>query len=66
MKKLSRSTTDRKLTGLCAGMAKYFDVDVTVVRLAVLAVIVLSGVLPGTVFYFVASLITPTEGATNA
>jgi phage shock protein C len=63
MKKLSRSTKDRKITGFCGGLAEYFDADVTVIRLVVLAVIVLSGVLPGTVFYFIASLITPNEGA---
>lgn len=63
MKRLLRSTSDRKITGLCAGIAKYLDVDVTVVRLTVLAVILLTTVLPGTIFYFIASLITPTEGS---
>ncbi len=59
MKKLTRSTTNRKLTGLCGGLAEYFDADVTVIRLITLVIVVISGVLPGTVLYFIASLITP-------
>lgn len=63
LKKLMRRPAEGKITGLCAGLAKYFEVDVTVVRLVVLALVVLSGVVPGSVLYFVAALITPAEGA---
>jgi phage shock protein C len=39
-KRLVRSTNDRKLAGVCAGIADYFDLDVTIVRvLWVLAVL---------------------------
>ena len=31
-KKLYRSRTDRKIWGVCGGLAKYFDIDPTVVR----------------------------------
>ena len=31
-KHLMRSRTDRKIAGVCAGFAEYFDVDVTLVR----------------------------------
>ena len=31
-KRLVRSTNDRKLAGVCAGLADYFDIDPTVVR----------------------------------
>lgn len=31
-KKLYRSTTDRKIAGVCAGVAEYLNIDVTVVR----------------------------------
>lgn len=63
MKKLVRSKTNRKVSGLCAGIADYANVDVTVVRLVALAMIVLSGVLPGIFLYLIAVLITPLEGA---
>lgn len=33
-KRLFRSRTDRKLGGVCAGIANYFGIDPTVVRLA--------------------------------
>ncbi|MBS3149725.1 PspC domain-containing protein, partial [Candidatus Woesearchaeota archaeon] len=32
-KRLYRSIKDRKIAGVCGGMAEYFDVDPTVVRL---------------------------------
>jgi phage shock protein C len=31
-KRLVRSTNDRKLAGVCAGLADYFDLDPTIVR----------------------------------
>ena len=31
-KKLHKSATDRKLAGVCGGVAEYLDVDPTVVR----------------------------------
>ena len=33
-KKLTRSATDKKLGGVCGGIAEYLDVDTTVIRLA--------------------------------
>ncbi|MFC1860603.1 PspC domain-containing protein [Chloroflexota bacterium] len=31
-KKLYRSRTDRKIWGVCGGLAQYFDIDPTIVR----------------------------------
>lgn len=33
-KKLYRSTTDKKIAGVCGGIAAYFGIDSTIVRLA--------------------------------
>ncbi|SDO46156.1 PspC domain-containing protein [Alkalicoccus daliensis] len=33
MNKLTRSTRDRKLAGVCGGIAEYFNVDSTVIRI---------------------------------
>ena len=33
-KKLYRSKSDRMLVGVCAGVAEYFDIDPTLVRVA--------------------------------
>ena len=32
-KKLTRSTTDRRIAGVCGGLAKYLNIDPTVVRI---------------------------------
>jgi phage shock protein C len=61
MKKLYLSATDKKITGLCGGMGQYFDLDPTIIRLAILGVTVLTGILPGCLVYIIASLIVPKE-----
>jgi phage shock protein C len=60
MKKLYRSVTDRKLTGLCGGLARWLNLDTTIVRLLVAAAAVFSF---GTVFilYLIGSVIVPKE-----
>ena len=59
-KKLTRSVTDKKLTGLCGGLARYFNVDATLVRLIVAAAAFFSF---GTaiLIYIIGSLIIPQE-----
>jgi phage shock protein C len=64
MKRLYRKENGKKVTGLCAGIAEYIDVDVTVVRLIVITLIIMTQVLPGLFGYFIASAITPKEGET--
>ena len=32
-RKLYRSKTDVKLAGVCGGLAEYFDIDVTIIRI---------------------------------
>ena len=34
LKQLHRSRRDRKIAGICAGLAEYFDVDVVIMRVA--------------------------------
>jgi phage shock protein C len=41
---LHRDTDDRKIAGVCSGLARYFDVDPLLVRVAFVAGIVISGV----------------------
>ena len=62
MKRLVLNQHDKKLTGLCAGLADYFEVDVTIVRLIVLTLVIMTGVVPGLLLYLIASAITPKEG----
>lgn len=64
MKKLYRSTTDSKLTGLCGGIAEWFGIDPTIVRVLVVIAALCSF---GTVAlcYFVAALIVPKAPFSN-
>lgn len=58
-KRIYRSEYDRKLAGVCGGIADYFDVDSTVIRLAFLFMVLAWGT--GLMFYLVAALIIPNE-----
>lgn len=57
MKRLYRSETDRKLCGVCGGIAEYFNIDSTVVRLIMIAVALLLHI--GVAFYILAALLMP-------
>jgi phage shock protein C len=57
--RLYRSQTDRMVAGVCGGLAKYFNVDPTVIRL-VFVVLALAGG-PGLLLYLILWIITPIE-----
>src|SRR5699024_5991488 len=58
MKKLYRSVDDRKLAGVCGGLGEYFNIDSTIIRLAVVVAGLFSlGVI--LFVYIVAALIIP-------
>ena len=59
MKKLIRSTTDRKLAGVCGGIGEYFGVDPTLVRIGWVVFCLLGG--SGVLAYFLCALIIPEE-----
>lgn len=56
--KLTRSRSDRILGGVCSGLARYFNIDTTIVRI-VFVVAVLSGVSP--LLYLVLWVVMPEE-----
>jgi phage shock protein C len=59
-KRLMRSVTDRKIAGVCGGIAEYFGVDSTFVRLVwVLVIIAPIPLVPAFLGYFVAWLVMP-------
>lgn len=66
MKRLYLSNTDKKLTGLCGGIAEYFDVDSSIIRLAWIIMTVLTGIMPGVIAYFVAAIIVPSDNLSVA
>lgn len=61
MKKLYRSKNERMLEGVCGGIAVYFNVDPTIVRLVWALVSIFSAAIPGVLLYIVCSFIIPEE-----
>ncbi|OGM31148.1 hypothetical protein A2803_01585 [Candidatus Woesebacteria bacterium RIFCSPHIGHO2_01_FULL_44_21] len=61
MKKLYRSKSDKKLTGLLGGVGEYMKVDPTVLRLLFLVLAVFTGFFPGVFFYILGALVVPEE-----
>lgn len=59
MKRLYRSNQDRMLCGVCGGLAEYFDVDPTLIRLAWVLFVAVGG--SGILAYFVAAIIIPSR-----
>jgi phage shock protein C len=54
----------RKISGVCAGMGEYFDLDVVLVRLVWLVVAIMTGV--GFVAYLIAWIVMPEEPLIHA
>lgn len=57
--RLTKSTTDKKICGVCGGMAKFFGLDSSIVRLIWLACVLLGGF--GVLLYLICALVLPNE-----
>ena len=58
-KKLYKSSTDKKLAGVCGGIAEYFNIDSTLVRLGWVVFSLLGG--SGLLAYLIAAIIMPDQ-----
>jgi phage shock protein C len=58
-RKLYRSKTNRQLAGVCGGLAEYFNLDVTLIRVLFVLLAVLGG--SGLVIYIAMWIIVPRE-----
>lgn len=56
--RLERSN-DRVLGGVCAGLAEYFDLGASLVRVAYLLLSILSAGFPGTLVYIILWIVIP-------
>lgn len=56
-KRLMRSSRDKKLGGVCAGLADYFDLDPTIVRVVWLLAVFLGGT--GVLAYLILWIVLP-------
>lgn len=59
MKKLYRAKDGKVIGGVCLGLARYFDVDVTIIRLLWVLAVLLGGT--GLLAYLIAWIIMPPE-----
>lgn len=62
-KRYYRSRTDKVLSGVCGGLANYFNIDATLVRVAYAILTVVTGFVVGLVAYVVLALVAPEEPA---
>ena len=62
-KRLFRSRPEARLAGVCGGIGVFFNLDPVLIRLAWVALTLMTGVVPGLVAYVVAWIIVPQEPA---
>lgn len=58
-KRLYKSSTDKKIFGVCGGLAQYFGIDPTIVRLIWALLFFCAGT--GFIAYIIAALVLPNE-----
>ena len=58
-KRLYKSAVNKKLCGVCGGIAEYFDLDPTIIRLAWVVFTLLGG--SGIIAYIIVALVMPNE-----
>ena len=60
-KRLCRASVDKKICGVCGGIAHYFDVDSNLIRLITAALMLAGGL--SIWLYIIAAIIIPKESA---
>jgi phage shock protein C len=60
-KKLYRSQSRKMLGGVCGGLAEYFDIDISLVRLIFIGISIVTAIIPMLIFYVIAWIIIPAE-----
>lgn len=62
MKRLQLPKADKKIAGVAAAIANYFEVDVTLVRVA-WVILLIPGFFPAIIAYFICWLVIPEENS---
>jgi len=60
-KRLYRSRSERMICGVCGGLARYFDMDPTIVRIIFVLLIFANGL--GILAYIIMAIVVPLEGS---
>jgi phage shock protein PspC (stress-responsive transcriptional regulator) len=58
-KRLQRSRTEKMIAGVCGGLAQYFNIDPTIVRLLWVVITIMGGA--GILLYLVLWIVMPLE-----
>ena len=58
-RRLTRSAQHKMIAGVCGGLAEYFDLDVTLVRVAYVLISILSVAFPGILAYIILMFVMP-------
>lgn len=58
-KRLTRSVTNKTIAGVCGGLAEYFEMDPTLVRVCYAALTIFSAAFPGILLYIVMVILMP-------
>lgn len=59
MKRLHLSASDKKIAGVCSGIADYMGIDPTIVRLIAVMLALITAVIPFCIAYVIAWMIIP-------
>ena len=58
-KKLYRSNSQKMLAGVCGGLAEYLDTDVSIIRLLIVGLALVTAFFPMFFFYIIAWIVVP-------
>ena len=58
-RRLARSSRHKMIAGVCGGLAEYFDLDPTVVRVAYVLISIISVAFPGILAYIILMFVMP-------
>jgi phage shock protein C len=61
-KRLTRSSKHKMIAGVCGGLAEYFELDPTLVRVAYVLISIVSAAFPGILAYIVLMFVLPPPG----
>lgn len=59
MKRLQRSTSNKMIAGVCAGIANYFNLDPTIIRILYVLMVFFAGF--GILLYLILWLVIPSD-----
>jgi phage shock protein C len=58
-RRLTRSSRHKMIAGVCGGLAEYFELDATVVRVAYVLISIVSAAFPGILAYIILMFVMP-------